>query len=171
MALQEQKPDWWYVAAVLRWNGWAADVATAFLQGKPRQGNFGFAYPATVSRSLVVAQKLALDAPRRWWQEATRRLTQEGWTAHDLDPCLFVLHHPQEDGSTVPCGLVALHVDDMLGAGDRNCPTYAAAERRLKEVFDFPSWQEDHETMEYFVTARTTPGPCHNAISCRKSNL
>ena len=36
----------------------------------------------------------------------------------------------------------------MLGAGDRSCPTYIAAERRLKEVFDFRSWQEDSETME-----------------------
>ena len=90
-----------------------------------------------------------LDAPRRWWQEATRRLTQEGWIPHELDPCLFALHHTLDDGSTVPCGLIALHVDDMLGAGDRSCPTYVAAERRLKEVFDFRSWQEDSETMEY----------------------
>ena len=90
-----------------------------------------------------------LDAPRRWWQEATRRLTQEGWIPHDLDPCLFVLHHRQGDGTTTPCGLIALHVDDMLGAGDRSCPTYLGAERRLKEVFDFRRWQKDSETMEY----------------------
>ena len=72
-----------------------------------------------------------LDAPRRWWQEATRRLTQEGWVPH------FLLHHRNDDGSSDPCGLIALHVDDMLGAGDGSCPTYIAAERRLKEVFDF----------------------------------
>lgn len=114
-----------------------------------------------------------LDAPRRWWQEATRRLTQEGWTPRDLDPCPFVLHHPQKDGSTTPRGLIALHVDDALGAGDRNCPTYAGAERRLKEAFAFRSWQEDHETMEYCVafsmTARTRP--CRDATSRRKSKL
>ncbi|CAK9008145.1 unnamed protein product [Durusdinium trenchii] len=81
--------------------------------------------------------------------EQQLRLTQEGWTPHDLDPCLFVLHHHHEDGSSVPCGLIALHVDDMLGAGDRGCATYIAAERRLKEVFEFRSWQEDHEPMEY----------------------
>ncbi|CAK9000580.1 unnamed protein product [Durusdinium trenchii] len=81
--------------------------------------------------------------------EQQLRLTQEGWTPHDLDPCLFILHHYHEDGSSVPCGLIALHVDDMLGAGDRGCATYIAAERRLKEVFEFRSWQEDHESMEY----------------------
>ncbi|CAK9069007.1 unnamed protein product [Durusdinium trenchii] len=30
-----------------------------------------------------------------------------------------------------------------------HCSTYIAAERRLKEVFEFRSWQEDHESMEY----------------------
>ena len=103
-----------------------------------RRDNFGFVFQLTPCTSLDAAlTRMALikpvygqlDAPRLWWQEATRRLTQEGWTPHDLDPCLFVLHHHHDDGSTVPCGLIALHVDDMLGAGDRSCPTYVAAEQ------------------------------------------
>ena len=131
-----------------------------FFKECPRQDSFGSGCPATACRSLHAAQKPAwlssspsmdnwTHAPRRWWQEATRRLTQEGWVPHDLDPCLFALHHNKDDNTSEPRGLIALHVDDMLGAGDRSCPTYIAAERRLKEVFDFRSWQEDSETMEY----------------------
>ena len=147
------------ISAMLRWSGWSADVATAFLQGLPQQRQLWLRLPndclhilgcgPETRMALIKPVYGQLDAPRRWWQEATRRLTQEGWTPHDLDPCLFVLHHHHEDGSSVPCGLIALHVDDMLGAGDRGCATYIAAERRLKEVFEFRSWQEDHESMEY----------------------
>ena len=147
------------ISAILRWNGLSADVATAFLQGLPQQRQLWLRLPndclhilgcgPETRMALIKPVYGQLDAPRRWWQEATRRLTQEGWTPHDLDPYLFVLHHHREDGSSVPCGLIALHVDDMLGAGDRSCSTYIAAERRLKEVFEFRSWQEDHESMEY----------------------
>ena len=141
------------ISSMLKWHGWSADVATAFLQGMPQTRQLWLRLPndclqilgcgPETRAALIKPVYGQLDAPRRWWQEATRRLTGE------LDPCLFALHHTLEDGTTVPCGLIALRVDDMLGAGDRSCPTYVAAERRLKEVFDFRSWQEDSETMEY----------------------
>ena len=147
------------ISSMLKWHGWSADVATAFLQGMPQTRQLWLRLPndcleilgcgPETRMALIKPVYGQLDAPRRWWQEATRRLTKEGWIPHELDPCLFALHHTLEDGTTVPCGLIALHVDDMLGAGDRSCPTYVAAERRLKEVFEFRSWQEDSETMEY----------------------
>ena len=137
------------ISSMLKWHGWSADVATAFLQGMRQTRQLWLCLPndclqilgsgPETRMALIKPVYGQLDAPRRWWQEATRRLTQEGWVAYELDRCTFTLHHSLEDGTTVPCGLI----------GDRNCPTYVAAERRLKEVFEFRSWQEDSETMEY----------------------
>ena len=130
-------------------NGWSADVATAFLQGLPQQRKAILGCQPESRMALIKPVYGQLDAPRRWWLEAKRRLTQEGWRSHELDPCLFTLHHEEPCGTVRPCGMICLHVDDMLGAGDRECQTYLAAESRLKEIFDFRTWQEDSETMEY----------------------
>lgn len=71
-----------------------------------------------------------LDAPRRWFLEATRRLKQLGLRQHCMDPCLFMLYEtdfPDEPatssdlvvGTDRLCGLICIHVDDLLGTG---CP-------------------------------------------------
>ena len=91
-----------------------------------------------------------LDAPKRWFLEATRRLRQGGWQAHPLDPCFWRLYEPQvsEDEPPALCGLLVLHVDDMLGCGNPNSETYAKAEESLKQAFNFRTWQKD-EPFEY----------------------
>ena len=45
--------------------------------------------------------------------------------------------------------ILILHVDDMLAAGDVNCPAYVEAEKLLKETFNFRSWDSDSKTIEY----------------------
>ena len=46
-------------------------------------------------------------------------------------------------------GLLILHVDDMLAAGDITCPTYQEAEKQLKQAFNFRSWDAHTGTIEY----------------------
>ena len=80
------------ISAMLRWSGWSADVATAFLQGIPQKRQLWLRFPndclhilgcgPETRMALIKPVYGQLDAPRRWWQEATRRLTQEGWTPH-----------------------------------------------------------------------------------------
>ena len=94
-----------------------------------------------------------LDAPRRWFLEATRTLKQLGLRQHCLGPYLFMLYETdflEEQatstdlvvGSDRLCGLICIHVDDLPSS-----TTYQKMEARLKEAFNFREWH-DTETME-----------------------
>ena len=147
------------ISACLSWCGWSADVATAFLQGLPQERLLWVKLPPDAVRLLggdentrMLLHKPCygqLDAPKRWHMEAARRLKDLGWVPHPMDPCLWLLYEPAQ-GDAVPalCGLLALHVDDMLGAGDPKSPTYMAAEAALKQAFNFRTWQKD-EPFDY----------------------
>ena len=66
-----------------------------------------------------------------------------------MDPCFWRLYEPAADGNEPRlCGLLCLHVDDMLGGGDPNSATYQAAEQEIQKAFNFRSWQKD-EDFEY----------------------
>ena len=147
------------ISACLGWCGWSADVSTAFLQGMPQERKLWVKLPADAIRLLggdaetrmflhkpVYGQ---LDAPKRWYMEATRRLGTLKWHQHPMDPCLWLLYQP----SAVPdapelCGLLCLHVDDMLGSGNTSSAVYQAAESSIKEAFNFRTWQKD-EPFDY----------------------
>ena len=93
-----------------------------------------------------------LDAPRKWYLEALRRLESLGWKRHQLDPCLFMLFDDSNitDGDMPKLvGLLIIHVDDILAAGDESSAVYADVEKRLKEVFNFRTWEADTQTLEY----------------------
>ena len=73
------------LSAILKWCGWTADVATAFLQGLPQERQLGVKLPREVLTILGADDSTRMllrkpcygqiDAPRRWFLEATRRLT------------------------------------------------------------------------------------------------
>ena len=147
------------ISANLHWCGWSADVTTAFLQGLPQERKLWVKLPPDAlrllggdenTRMLLIKPVYGqLDAPKRWYLEATRRLTSLGWTPHPLDPCLWRLFEPATEGECpVLCGLLTLHVDDMLGTGNLQSQTYMAAEAALKQAFSFRTWQKD-EPFEY----------------------
>ena len=83
------------ISACLNWCGWSADVSTAFLQGLPQERLLWVRLPADANRILggdentrMLLHKPVygqLDAPKRWFLEATRRLRQGGWQAHPLE--------------------------------------------------------------------------------------
>ena len=81
---------------------WTADVSTAFLQGRPQEQLLWIKLPADALRLLgappearMKLQKPCygqLDAPRRWYLEAVRRLQSLGLRQHALDPCAFLIY-------------------------------------------------------------------------------
>ena len=150
------------VSANLRWKGWSADVSTAFLQGLPQERQLWLQLPKEAleilgapSNTRMFLRKPVygqLDAPRRWYLEAVRRLCSR--IQHALGPCLFMLFDeatPDPDQPDKSClvGALCLHVDDMLGAGDPNNARYLEAESKLKEIFNFRTWEEDTQVLEY----------------------
>ena len=127
------------ISASLGWCGWSADVSTAFLQGLPQERRLWVRLPADALRILGGDENTRmflykpvygqLDAPKRWFLEATRRLRNLGWLAHPMDPCLWRLYEPPVDGAGPRLvGLLCLHVDDMLGGGDPQSAVYVEAE-------------------------------------------
>ena len=52
-------------------------------------------------------------------------------------------------GSERLCGMVIMHVDDMLGAGCPKSPRYKAVTDLLRENFSFREWKEEEPTLEY----------------------
>ena len=135
-------------------------MATAFLQGLPQERKLWVKLPPECLRLLGAPDTCRmlllkpvydqLDAPRRWYQEATRRLKDLGLRPHYLDPCCFLAYEADfSDGASTTgtlgdsrlCGMVCLHVDDLLGSG---CPTSRTWQRIIKElqsVFNFREWK------------------------------
>ena len=149
------------ISSCLHWKAWAADVATAFLQGLPQERSLWLKLPAQALEILGASPDTRMflkkpvygqiDAPRRWYLEALRRLESLNWKRHQLDPCCFMLYDENVLEGDFPklVGILILHVDDMLAAGDESSATYVEAERKLKEVFNFRTWQDDKQVLEY----------------------
>ena len=105
------------ISANLHWCGWSADVSTAFLQGLPRERKLWVKLPPDTlrlmggdenTRMLLIKPVYGqLDAPKKWYLEATRRLTSLNWIPHPLDPCLWRLFELASEGECpVLCGLL-----------------------------------------------------------------
>lgn len=136
------------------WRCFTADVATAFLQSSERDRGIHVQLPADALLLLGAGPNTRMrlkkpmygqvDAPRGWFEEATTRAKQIGFSQHPLDPCLFLSY--RDDGTFD--GGFCLHVDDMLGAGDEKeygPNSFGYRKKALKKVFKFRSWKEDEE--------------------------
>jgi len=131
------------------------------LQGLPQERSLWLKLPAQALEILGASPDTRMflkkpvygqiDAPRRWYLEALRRLESLNWKRHQLDPCCCMLYDKNvfEGDFLKLVGILILHVDNMLAAGDESSATYVEAERKLKEVFNFRTWQDDKEVLEY----------------------
>eukprot|EP00435_Cladocopium_sp_Y103_P040458 s157_g11.t1 len=100
-----------------------------------------------------------LDAPRRWFLEASRRLTSLKLRPHILDPCAFIIcetDFPEIEatdpskcfGSERIVGMICIHVDDMLGGGLAESKVYQHVIAQLRQTFNFREWK-DQDKLEY----------------------
>ena len=159
------------ISSLLKWEGWTADVATAFLQGTAQERELWVQLPqecltilgcdSSTRMRLIKPCYGQLDAPRKWFQEATRRLRALGFRVHHLDPCCFLLYESDfpNDANDVSktdqvlgedrlCCMICIHVDDMLGGGNPESATYKRVRDELQQAFSFREWQTSNK-LEY----------------------
>ena len=133
----------------LSWSLTCGDVRAAFLSGKtftrelivrlPADcaGLLGVRHPCYM-KMLKSAYGLA-DAPLLWYKEADRRLQKCGWSRHPMDKCCYLLNKKNENAELQCIGILILHVDDILVAGDES-QIYKKAVQQLRANFDFGKW-------------------------------
>ena len=157
------------LSAILKWCGWTADVATAFLQGLPQERQLWVKLPREVLTILGADDSTRMllrkpcygqiDAPWRWFLEATRRLTSIGLRPHILDPCAFLICETDfpDIAATDPSrclgakrivGMVCVHVDDILGGGLEDSLVYQHVVKQLRTILNFREWK-DQDELEY----------------------
>ena len=89
------------LSTILRWQLWTSDIATAFLQGLPQECKLWVKHPAECLKFFGASEDNGqLDAPRRWYLEAVRRLRALGLRQHVLDPCTFLIYEADHGGPT-----------------------------------------------------------------------
>ena len=132
------------MAASRKWLIQSFDVKTAFLRGTRRDDRrLGLEPPQELKDRLDIKQheicellKSAyglVNAPYLWFCEIKENLEKLGFQASPMDPCLFVLPNPQGKGIS---GMIGLHVDDGLCAGDSH---FEAKLSSLEQKFPFGS--------------------------------
>ena len=107
----------------LRWYLWAADAATAFLQGEPeprsqplymkspRDGIQALAQTFTDEMYEVVGNLYGFaSAPRTWWLHVLKTTKNKNFFQHRYDKCMLIKRDPQ--GKLLV--LMIIHVDDFL---------------------------------------------------------
>lgn len=133
------------LAASERWVVRIADVEGAFLQGDRLERKTGRIFanppregiPGIPPQSLIEMTKCVyglMDAPRQWWKCFTTFLCSLGLKQSQLDPCIFYWYSRAR-----LCGVIALHVDDMLIAGTNE---FEEVPTRLKQRYPFKHWKE-----------------------------
>ena len=123
------------------------DIQTAFLRGSRQDGRILGMEPPEEMRNRMNLQpweccellKSAyglVNPPLLWYEELKTALINLNFVMSPLDPCLFVL--PKANGLGIH-GMVGIHVDDGLGAGDQ---MFDAAIAKLEQKYPFGSKKE-----------------------------
>ena len=134
-------------AASAKWKIRSFDIQTAFLRGSRQDGRILGMEPPQEMRSMMNLKpweccellKSAyglVNAPLLWYEELKSALLSLNFRMSPLDPCTFVL--PRQDGKGIH-GLVGVHVDDGVGAGDT---VFEQAIAQLEQRYPFGSKKE-----------------------------
>ena len=134
-------------AASSRWTLRSFDIQTAFLRGSRQDGRILGMEPPEEMRQhmnlkpwecceLLKSAYGLVNAPLLWYEELKTSLLNLGFIVSPLDPCVFVLPKEQDNGIH---GLVGIHVDDGIGAGDQYFQQSIA---KLEQKFPFGSKKE-----------------------------
>ena len=125
-------------AANNKWRIGTFDVKDAFLSGKknprrlyvrpPREGIRGVPKDALIE--LVKGVFGLKESPRLWWLQLREHILSAGFTESRWSPATFELHDKQ--GKL--CGVLCVHVDDGLWAGEGD--TFERARSKLRELIN-----------------------------------
>ncbi|CAE7336253.1 RE2 [Symbiodinium sp. CCMP2592] len=122
------------------------DISNAFLQGAPLKDKEPmFMRPPKQGLAGVKSNQLLRllkpvygrpDAPRAWYEELAKVLTQElGFTKSHIDPALFMLR--DSEGKLIGCMII--HVDDLMVCHDGSDHAKEVVSRLCKR-FPFGTW-------------------------------
>ena len=140
------------MASARRWKILAGDVKTAFLQAKPPERLHPlYAKPLP---ELAEAMKLSegqmiellgsayglTSAPREWFDDFASTLRKFGARQSKCDPCLWTII--DDDG--VVRGLLGVHVDDVLFAGDEGSQVWTTFLHDLHESYKWALWEAEN---------------------------
>ena len=123
------------------------DIQTAFLRGSRTDGRVLGMEPPPEMRlqmglkpweccELLKSAYGLVNAPLLWYEELKSTLLSLGFVISPLDPCLFVLPRRQNTDQVGIHGLVGIHVDDGLAAGDQQ---FQQTIKTLESKFPFGS--------------------------------
>ena len=137
-------------AASAKWMIQSFDIQTAFLRGSRTDGRILGLEPPIEMRNqmklkpwecceLLKSAYGLVNAPLLWYEELKGSLIALGFVISPLDPCLFVL--PKDNSNSDPQqpqihGLIGIHVDDGLAAGDE---VFNKAVKQLESKYPFGS--------------------------------
>lgn len=104
-----------------------------------------------------------VDAPRNWYTEAVNRIMSiDGVYQHAVAACLFMVYDmdassqfdPTLQGSLV--GIFGIHVDDVIGCGDLQSPTFQRVKEQPRKCFSFRLFgkKRNQATVSNIVAAR-----------------
>jgi hypothetical protein len=134
------------MSASKKWKIRSFDIKTAFLRGSRRDNRLLGIEPPEEMRNrlnlkdteiceLLKSAYGLVNAPYLWYQELRENLIALNFTISPLDPCLFSL--ADSDGTVH--GLIGMHVDDGLCAGDQ---VFQDTLDLLEQKFPFGSKRE-----------------------------
>ena len=139
-------------AASRRWRLINFDISTAFLKGEGDGRPLGIHAPPEIKRALQMREgdQCSLeggaygrvDAPFLWYKALRSSLESLGFVACPFDGCLFSLitQDPRNPkGRPRVRGILGIHVDDGIGAGDDH---FKETIGRLRKLYEFGSYYE-----------------------------
>lgn len=126
------------------WTLQSFDISAAFLQGKPQEGRvIGLEPVPELAQALGVTKDEVcrltngayglVDAPYLWYTALKDELVALGFETCPMDPCVFVLRHPQT--KTLE-GILGIHVDDGICGGS---PYFQQKIDQLEKKYPFGS--------------------------------
>ena len=147
------------------WTIRSFDVKTAFLRGSKRDSRTLGIEPVPEMRERMKLQETEIcellksayglvNAPYLWYEELKENLCNLGFVMCPLDPCLFVL----PDSKNGIHGLIGMHVDDGLCAGDGE---FDKALQQLEKRFPFGSKREKNFTFTGIHIQQSSDGKIH----------
>ena len=85
------------------------------------------------------------DSPQKWYSTFDETVKELGWVSSKLDPCVYLLWDSGlSRGETQLCGIMGVHVDDVLLGGKGECFEKSIAQ--LKTKFPFRKWMKGNGT-------------------------
>ena len=140
-------------AASRRWDLINFDISTAFLKGAGDGRPLGIHAPPEIRHALKMKEgdQCSLeggaygrvDAPFLWYQALQATLESLGFIACPFDGCLFSLVTPGPKGEPRVRGILGVHVDDGIGAGDSY---FKSIIQKLRGIYDFGTYYEKEFT-------------------------